>query len=175
MMFNVTHLRRTHPVILISDYLRLHNLPADTEGSNGAWLRREYHDHANVFESNPERKPSLRVIENGWFDPDDIIRVDMLPTDMKIRGNWSDTGGDSSRGWGGFWENDLTTTINSFLHAALPKDKSLLSWEEALTALQAAIAEENKTQLQDMPSTDEEVERLLQLNGWEILYTFRGP
>jgi len=44
--------------------LRLHNLSADTEGSSGSWLRTEYHQQANIFESDPEKKPSLHVIEN---------------------------------------------------------------------------------------------------------------
>lgn len=171
-MFNLTHLRRTHPVILISDYLRLHNLPADTEGSNGAWLQFEYHTHANVFESNPQRRPSLQVIENKWYE-DGINRVDVLPLEMRIRGNWSDNGGDPSRGENGSWGHNITTTISSSLHVALPKDKSVLSWEAARKVLEAVASKGGE--INDVPSTDEGLEKLLQVNGWEVLYTYMGP
>lgn len=172
-MFNLTHLRRTHSVILISDYLRLHNLSADTEGSSGAWLQFEYHTHANIFDSDHQRRPTLHVIENGWYEPNGINRVDLLPMEMKIRGNWSDNGGDLAQGQRGSWGHNVTTTISSSLHVALPKDKSVLSWEEAHKILQTFVSEGDE--VQNMLATDEGVEELLQLNGWEVLHTYVGP
>jgi hypothetical protein len=192
-MFNVTHLRRTHPVILISDYLRLHNLSADVEYSNGAWLRDTYHEHANVFESDPQKKPSLQVIENAWYDPTGTNRVDVLPRDMRMRGNWSEELGDPIQGQRGGWGNHTVTAASRLLLAAVPADKSVLPWEDARAALQAAVPEqkherdvaENSISGGEIPptpntghrwnvSTDEELERVLRLNGWEVLYTYSG-
>lgn len=158
-MFNVTRLRQTHPVILVSDYLRLHNLSADSEGSSGSWLRNEYHQHANIFESDPEKKPSLHVIENWWYDPSGVIRVDMLPMEMRVRGNWSEEGGNPSADMAGSWGAEVETEINRKLHE-LSKDKSVLSWEEACSAVTGM--------------SDEELEQEFQANGWEVLYTYQG-
>ena len=100
-MFNLTHLHRAHPVIMISEYLWLHNLSVDMEWSNGAWLHDNYHNHANVFKSDPQKKPSLQVIENSWYDPQGINRVDVLPKDMRVKGNWSEEMRDPNNGQGG--------------------------------------------------------------------------
>jgi hypothetical protein len=193
-MFNLTHLRRTHPVILTSEYLRLHNLSTDVERSSGAWSRTIYHEHANVFESDPEKKPSLQVIENWWYDPRGINRVDILPEDMKARGNWNDSMGDPTQGQRGGWgSGSMSTTTSQLLLAALPEGKSILPWEEALNILRVAVPEdiEDHTVEGDFASedqvsskrrlgrrwdvsSDEKVERVLWLNGWEVLYTYKG-
>jgi hypothetical protein len=193
-MFNITHLRRTHPVIMISEYLRLHNLSVDMEWSNGAWLRDTYHKHANVFESNPQKKPSLQVIENWWYDPQGINRVDVLPKDMRARGNWSEKMGDPNNGQGGNWRTNSTTTAASrLLFNAMSTHRSVLSWEEARAILQTGVNEENygrdvaenSTPRAEISSTiniahrwnvstDDELEKVLRLNGWEVLYTYSG-
>lgn len=182
-MVNVTHLRLTHPVIILSDYLRLHNLSAETEWTNGAWLRTTYHEHPNVF--YPDRKPNLHVIENEWYDPDGVIRVDFLPEDMKSRGKWSLEGGDWSRGQPGGWQDNITAVTDRVLHTPSHSDRPVLSWDEARAALDFEIPEwledhydTNITSLKvgqrwDL-STTEKMERVLQINGWEVLYTYRG-
>jgi hypothetical protein len=193
MMFNLTHLRRTHPVILTSEYLRLHNFSTDVEWSNGAWLRSTYHEHANVFESDPDRKPSLQVIENSWYDPRGINRVDVLPTHMRLRGDWREDLGNPAFGQKGGWGNNVTTAISRMLLATLPADKSVLSWEQAQAILQDVMHDENqkhgalghpasagaissnvKVGRKRDVSADEELERVLRLNGWEVLYTYSG-
>lgn len=195
-MFNITHLRRTHPVITVNEYLRLHNFSADTEWSNGAWLRSTYHQHANVFESDPQKKPSLHVIENWWFDPEGVNRVDELPEDMKIRGNWSDEGGDLSKGQKGSFDSNVTTTTTSrLLSIAMPSGQSVLSWDEARRALQYDVPEDEGESHVEEPhsdenseapevkdvktrrwnvTSDEDLENVIRMHGWEVLYTFSG-
>lgn len=180
-MFNVTHLRLTHSVILLSDYLRLHNISTDQEGSNGAWLHETYHQQPNIFSG---RKPTLNVIKNQWFDPEDILRVDVLPEGMKTRGNWTEEGGDWSRAQRGGWQNNVTTITSRALYAAVPsdRDRQFLSWEEARSALDFDIPEErfgtNVTSLKSGSrwdlSSPEQMEKVLQVNGWEVLYTYSG-
>ncbi|KZP31372.1 hypothetical protein FIBSPDRAFT_724960 [Athelia psychrophila] len=183
-MINLTHLRLTHSVILLSDYLRLHNISADQEWSNGQWLRETYHTQPNIFNG---RKPTFNVVENQWFDPADVLRVDILPEDMKKRGAWTEEGGDWLRAQTGSWQNNATTITNDALYAAVPsdRDRKILSWEEASTALEFDIpdsVEENfdvdVTSLKlgqrwDLSSA-EQIERVLQANGWEVLYTYTG-
>lgn len=183
-MINLTHLRLTHSVILLSDYLRLHNISADQEWSNGQWLRETYHTQPNIFNG---RKPTFNVVENQWFDPADVLRVDILPEGMKKRGAWTEEGGDWLRAQTGSWQNNATTITNDALYAAVPsdRDRKILSWEEASTALEFDIpdsVEENfdvdVTSLKlgqrwDLSSA-EQIERVLQANGWEVLYTYTG-
>jgi hypothetical protein len=187
-MFNLTHLRRSHPVILTSEYLRLHNLSADVESSNGAWSRTAYHEHANVFDSATGKRPSLQVIENSWFDPKGINRVDVLPDEMKLRGNWSEEFGDHTNGRRGDWGATVTTTVSHLLSDALPQGQSILFWEQAREVLQATppdVSQEHavdknsidsaaKIRLHRDVSSDEGLEGVLRSNGWEVLYTYDG-
>lgn len=197
-MFNISHFRRTHPVILVSDFLRLHNLSADTERSNGIWARSLYHEHANVFDGDPERKPSLFVIENSWYDPPGLNRVEELPVEMRVRGQWDETRGDPTKGESGSWGNAVNTPTSRSLQAAIPGGKSVLSWEDARGVLQAALVQEDedrnlsgnserliiveesrddsglKMERRWNLSTDENMERILHLNGWEVLHTYSG-
>jgi hypothetical protein len=192
-MFNLTHLRLTHPVILISEYLRLHDLSPDLECSNGAWSRTLYHAHANIFESDPGKRPSLHVIENGWFDPKGMIRVDVLPSDMKVRGSRSADFGDYAEGRRGDWGTNLMTALGRLLSNEMSGDQPVLSWERARAIVEAAptdVHEVNdaperstsegesdsavETKRQWDVSTDEGLERVLRSNGWEVLYTYEG-
>ena len=68
-MIDLPHLRAHHPVITVSEYLRLHGLDPEAESSRRSWERELYHSHPNVFESNKTKMPSLFVIENQWYEP----------------------------------------------------------------------------------------------------------
>ncbi|KAK0225511.1 hypothetical protein IW262DRAFT_1266724 [Armillaria fumosa] len=83
LMINITHLRESHPVITVSDYLRLHGINPTAEASNGQWQRDRYHasDVKNVFTG---KTPELYVIQNEWYDQE-IIRVDKIPEEIKAR------------------------------------------------------------------------------------------
>ncbi|KZT51862.1 hypothetical protein CALCODRAFT_442453 [Calocera cornea HHB12733] len=63
MMIDLSHLRETHAVVTMGEYLKLHNLSPDIEQGNGQWSDNTYH------------MPS-RAIPNSWWDPPDVIRVD---------------------------------------------------------------------------------------------------
>ncbi|KZO94281.1 hypothetical protein CALVIDRAFT_484730 [Calocera viscosa TUFC12733] len=63
LMIEMKHLRQTHAVITMEEYLRLHSLPTDLEQGNGQWI-----DSAYRVESRP--------IPNSWWDPPGVIRVD---------------------------------------------------------------------------------------------------
>ncbi|KAG8701332.1 hypothetical protein FRC09_005427 [Ceratobasidium sp. 395] len=70
-MLDLTHLRRTHPIITVEEYLLLHNLSTSLEWSTGHWHPVNYH--------KTEPRVSLHVISNGDFDPKPTVRVDRLP------------------------------------------------------------------------------------------------
>lgn len=84
LMMNITHLRETHPVITVSDYLRLHGVDPTAEASNGQWQRDRYHasDVKNVFTG---KTPELYIIQNEWYDEGEIVRVDKISDEIKAR------------------------------------------------------------------------------------------
>jgi hypothetical protein len=163
-MLNMTLLRRTQPVITVSEYLRLHNISEETETSNAHWDWHRYHLNPNIFTG---RIPSLHVIENLWYDPWSMNRVDVIPEDMKKRGGWSYEAGDALRGENGGWMNTSKTSVYLALEAALPDRPRVLAWHRAHEVLQEGghIWE---------AQTDERMEKFLNENGWEVLYTYNG-
>lgn len=71
-MLNLTLLRRHQPIVLMSEYLRLHQLRESVEANDGRWDRILYHDNIPSLRydhQNAIQKPSLSVIENGEYDP----------------------------------------------------------------------------------------------------------
>ena len=163
-MLNMTLLRSTQPVITVSEYLRLHNMSEDTEESNGHWGQQKYHLHPYIF-SNSSRTPSLHVIENQWYDSG-VNRVDVIPDDMKERGGWNAEGGDPKKGQTGMWPDTPNTPISTALQSALFDRAKVLEWDRARQVLR----EQGYTWHQ----TDEKLVRVLNENGWELLYTYQG-
>ena len=86
----MTSLRNRQLVITASEYLRLHGQDPESESSSGFWPRQSYHTHANIFETNKTKTPSLFIIEDHWYDPEGTTRVDYIPEAMKMRGNLDD-------------------------------------------------------------------------------------
>ncbi|KIJ61486.1 hypothetical protein HYDPIDRAFT_96607 [Hydnomerulius pinastri MD-312] len=163
LMFNLTHLRQSHAVVTTADYLRLHNISSTVEKSNGQWDIETYH----IKDASGSEEPSLHIIENGWYDPEDIIRVDFISDDMRTRGGWSPQGGDSSRGQVGSWNNTSNSAIYHALMDALPGGRPILNWEEV-----RRVVEDGD---QIMPeSSDEAVGDVLRANGFEVVYTYDG-
>ncbi|KAG9125975.1 hypothetical protein FRC07_005383 [Ceratobasidium sp. 392] len=70
-MLDLTHLRKTHSVVTVEEYLLLHNLSTSVEWSTGHWHPVNYH--------KTEPPVSLHVISNGDYDPKPLVRVDRLP------------------------------------------------------------------------------------------------
>ncbi|KAH7919731.1 hypothetical protein BV22DRAFT_1022492 [Leucogyrophana mollusca] len=163
LMLNITHLRRTHSVLLISEYLRLHDLPTLREVSDGHWDTSQYHRSG----ANGKMEPTLYTIENNLWDPHGTNRVDMLLSDMKSRGRWCSPGDDSSHCGHEGWEDTIKSPVYMSLEAALPPKKDVLDWDAARKIL---MAQEHAWDV----STDDGMETVLNENGWEVLYTYDG-
>jgi hypothetical protein len=164
-MLNMTLLRSTQPVITVSEYLRLHNIPEHMEESDGHWGRQKYHVNPSVF-TDTGRAPGLHVIENELYDSKGINRVDVIPDDMKKRGGWSPEGGDYLRGQRGMWLDTPKTIVYRALQAALPESPRVLEWDRVRQILEKAYSLGGHV--------DDEMERILRENGWEVLYTYNG-
>ena len=166
-MMDLPNLRAQHPVITVSEYLRLHGQDPEAESSPGSWQRGSYHSHSNVFESNKTKIPSLFVIENQWYEPPGSNRVDYVPQAMKERGNWQRYYPSQNQESGGYWPFVEPTEISKQLTAALGDFPDVLNWDTAKRILGTS---ELKSEL-DL-NDDEAVEDVLNANGWEVLHTF---
>ena len=166
-MMDLPHLRAQHPVITVSEYLRLHGQGPEAESSRGSWQRESYHSHPNVFESNQTKTPSLFVIENEWYEPSGSNRVDYIPQSMKERGNWERYSPPQSQESGGYWPFVEPTEISERLTGALRDFPDALDWDTAKVIL-GTCELESELDLDD----DKVVEDVLNANGWEVLYTF---
>ena len=163
-MIDLPHLRAHHPVITVSEYLRLHGLDPEGESSSGSWQRELYHTGPNVFESNKTKTPSLFVIKNQWYDPSGSNRVDYIPQAMKERGNWERYSPSQSQETGGYWPFMVPTDVSRRLADV---DSGVLDWDVAKRVLLSSELEP-EVDLED----DKVVEDILNANGWEVLHTF---
>jgi hypothetical protein len=163
-MIDVAQIRKRHAVITVSDYLRLHGQDPSSESSSGFWPRDWYHAYPNVFETNKTKLPSLFVIENHWYDPANVNRVDYIPPAMKRRGKWVKS---ESLESGGYWPPIEPTDLSVRLSSALPEDKAIMDWTTAKYVLASAELG-GEVNLDD----DEVVEGVLNAHGWEVLHTF---
>lgn len=169
-MVNITRLRSRHSVITASEYLRLHGLDPKFESSSGFWLRDFYHSHPNVFETNRTKTPSLFIIENQWYDPAGINRVNYIPEAMKMRGNLErHPGPENYNGSAGYWPPIEPTELSRHLAAALPESSSAMDWSAAKNVLMSSDPVD-KVKLND----DKFVEEVLNAQGWEVLHTFQS-
>ena len=170
LMVNMTHLRSRHSVITASEYLRLHGLDPGFESSNGIWLRDWYHVHPSVFEANKTKTPSLFIIENHWYDPAGINRVNYITEAMKLRGNLErHTGSETYNCSVEHWPPLVPTELSRQLGAALPESSSIMDWSAAKNVLRSSDLVD-EVQLND----DRFVEEVLNAQGWEVLHTFQG-
>jgi len=151
-VLDVARLRARGPVITASEYLRLHGQGPEAESTTGSWPRGSYHMYPNVFESNQTKKPSLFVIENQWYDPENTNRVDYIPQEMKRRGNWTE---------------DEQTEISKLLRESADQRSIVADWGPAKDVLKS-FGFGPDVDLDE----DSVVENILNANGWEVLYTF---
>lgn len=172
-MLNVTLLRQYTPVILLSDYLRLHNLSAEDEQPNGAWHQERYHFSANV---KTGRIPSLFTIKNNWFDPTGTIRVDGLPHALQERGRWNLETGDDETGPFGHWNavaENLTDPLAECLQLATrERSRVWLEWGEARETVENCGP--LSVSVKNGGLSDEMLENAAVSSGWEVVHTFRG-
>ena len=162
---NVTHLRNRQPVITASEYLRLHGQDPENESSDGFWPRESYHTHANVFETNKTKTPSLFVIKNHWYEYGGTNRVNYIPEAMKRRGHLERIPSPEDFDIVHYWPPLEPTELSRSLSRAMPWDRSLMPWDTAKDVLKESLGEMN---LDD----DKAAEELLNLHGWEVLHTF---
>ncbi|KAG8216527.1 hypothetical protein J3R82DRAFT_6643 [Butyriboletus roseoflavus] len=163
-MFNLTHLQQSHAVITTSDYLRLHNISVDLESTDGHWDVDTYH----VQDMMGDTWPSLHAIENEWYDPDDFVRLDFIPQDMRLRGGWSLEGGDASRDQVGSWTNTTTDSeIYRALTEVLPQGRPVVDWSH----VRMIVADGERV---TSTSSVEELGGVLRENGFEVVYTYDG-
>ena len=167
LMLNITRMREVHPTILVSDYLRLHDLPASIEASDGSWRRGDYHQHANVFSPPHSHHPTLFVVANRWYDAGKTIRVDQLSDEMKTRGRWVQGVG-AGNGTGGHWSEWEETDISKNLRGSL-NYAGVVNWPAAVHRLEKMEV----AQRYDL-SREEDVISALQENGWEAVHTFEA-
>ncbi|KZP27898.1 hypothetical protein FIBSPDRAFT_730105 [Athelia psychrophila] len=159
-MLNLTLLRATQPVITVSEYFLLHNIPTDAETDDGKWDRHVYHVNPGKF---TDRTPSIYVLDHSEYDPLKVNRVDSIPDAMKRRGGWVYKGPG-----GGAWPARVKkSAVYRALESALPDKPRVLSWEQARTVL------EHKDYRPEIAS-DQKMEEFLNEHGWEVLYTYSG-
>jgi hypothetical protein len=164
---NVTHLRNRQPVITVSEYLRLHGQDPENESSDGFWDRDLYHTHANVFETNKTKTPSLYVIMNHWYEYGGTNRVNYIPEAMKKRGNLQHIPRPEDYDLNDYWPPSERTELSKNLGYAMPWDRSVMPWNVAKDVLSES-PDLSGVNLDD----DKVVEEILNAHGWEVLYTF---
>lgn len=175
-MINITQLRRFQPVITTAEYLQYARLPSTLETMSGYWNRSAYHLPPGPFASHGNRtlgKPTLFIIENAWYDPEGVTRVDTVPVTMKERGGWID--GDMSIVQPSRRESRDNDAARLLLRSLL-LDKHVVEWEEARSAVRD-LAVQMPESVGASPlnlESDEFIEEVLNQNGWEVLYTFQG-
>lgn len=66
-MIDIPHLRAVHPIMFVSEYLRLRGISGDVENSKGNWGGSDYHRG---------QQPSTHIVSYRDYDPEEIVRVD---------------------------------------------------------------------------------------------------
>src|SRR5258708_36842119 len=141
-MIDLAHLRHSHSAVTVSEYLQLHGIPESVESTNGHFDKTEY---LNTTAIPP---PTLYIIPNNKYDNGpygDSIRVDKLLPPV----------GES------FKPTKVTDTL---LHHLKSTQRHIAKLNDVGRVLEQAGM---KTW-----NSDEELERILEEEGWAILYSF---
>ncbi|EUC66783.1 O-FucT domain protein [Rhizoctonia solani AG-3 Rhs1AP] len=133
-MLDMNHLRKTHSVVTVGEYLELNGMSPEIEWSNGAWHRENYQNGGKL---------SLHEIPNNEYDPEPLVRVEMLPS---------------------YPPGKEDSYLSKMLFAVLGNKRTVMDLEEAKGVLTGRAEF----------SGDDQLEVVLQNNGWEVLHTFRG-
>lgn len=149
LMLDLPHLRKTHSVVLTSEYLKLNNLSPDLETTNGEFHRQVYLGNKKDKDGNDMRM-TLRVVKNDEYDPDRVVRVDHLGP-LASKGNANlDVGPHSTKLWDKLRSKD---------------DHTMIQMDDARDALRDIMKN---------PDDDEELEKQLNKIGWIVLHTWDG-
>jgi hypothetical protein len=168
LMLDLPRLRERHHVITASEYLRLHGQDPSSESSSGYWLRDWYTAHPNVFDPE-QRTPTQFIIENHWYDPTGVNRVDYIPDAMKSRGRWQQYFEPETQETAGYWPPEVPTDISSRLTSAMPDGRHIMDWESVKSVLREAGFGSEVDRAHDAF-----LEGILSANGWEVLSTFES-
>ncbi|KAF8316114.1 hypothetical protein DL93DRAFT_2056528 [Clavulina sp. PMI_390] len=146
LMVDIPHLRRSHSVITVGEYLRYHNKPPTEERLDGHWDKRYLWIPAS--ETNPVGRNLTEVtLLAKDYEPKEIVRMDALP-----KGPQADA-------------NVETKPIYKAIAAALSDHKTVF-----LDQAKEIIRSENLGHW----NSEQELSDLLRRNGWSIVYTFEG-
>ena len=146
-MIDLVHLRRSHAVVTVSEYLRLQGIAESVELTNGHFGRTEY---LNTSTTPP---PSLYVIPNNQYDEGghgDLIRVDKLPPLSRESFNTT----------------KVTDRILDHLKHGYNRVRHVVDLNDVERVLEGAGM---KTW-----NSGEELEQILESEGWIVLYSFGG-
>ncbi|KAG8909061.1 hypothetical protein FRC01_007170, partial [Tulasnella sp. 417] len=143
-MLDLPHLRKTWPVILVREYLEMHDMDPNKELSNGAWHRTDY-----LAEKADGSKYTLYNIKNNLYDPKNVIRVDSREPLIQR----------------GIKEDADTGSVGLKLYSAMgsKNSKNVINLDDARKAVGDLMKDR---------SDDQELQRLLEENGWVVLHTF---
>ncbi|KAG8899389.1 hypothetical protein FRC01_010563 [Tulasnella sp. 417] len=148
-MIDLPHLRKTHSVLLTSEYLKLNGLSPDLETSNGEFHRQVYLGNKKDEHGN-DVQMTIRVVKNDEYDPDRVVRVDHLgPLSSKGNANL-DVGPHSTKLWDKLRSKD---------------DHTMISMNDARDAVRDILKN---------PEDDDELEKELNKIGWIVLHTWDG-
>ena len=154
-MLDLPHMRKKHNVMTMSEYFHLQGLNSTRERSNGHWDRTYYHEGVD--------QPSLFVIPNNIYDPESVVRVDVMPPRPS---------GPSESDSNPILGSTTWTPTDVFGHkinaklivSTIGKNRAHLEWAEAMDALKDNIDINNNTS----------VDNALRAAGWFVLYTWDG-
>jgi hypothetical protein len=77
-MFDIEHLRKTRPVLLVREYLAMHGLDQSVENVTGKWESELYHS-GSTGSLVDIKELSLFSVPNEDYDPPHLVLVDKLP------------------------------------------------------------------------------------------------
>lgn len=146
-MVDIPHLRKTHSVITVGEYLRYHHLPQSLERLDGHWDTTNYLMLSRGLAGEPGRNLTMVTLLSKDYEPKDIVRMDRLPKgpvalpDVEQRPIYQAI------------VKALSDHKTVFLDQAeqIIKDGGLGTWND-----------------------DKELNTLLRQNGWSIVHTFEG-
>ena len=142
MMIDVPHLRKIHKFMMLSEYFHLQGLNATHETTNGQWNRDYYNSGSHA--------PSLFIIPNHIYDPENIARVDTLDFPNAPSGH-------NLTGQAIEYDKRLSQKAEG-------KKTGIISWKDARDAVSSVGV------LQD----DAGLEAALRSANWLTMYTFEG-
>ena len=83
-MFDIEHLRKTRPVLLVREYLAMHGLDPSLESATGKWEPELYHS-GTTRSLGGTNELSIFSVPNEDYDPSHLVLVDMLSQSSSLQ------------------------------------------------------------------------------------------